>query len=230
MEHKPLFLFFYHLEDLITLQCFEQLCKIEGAENIQPVSSYSRYLPNTFCLKDHDNLFDHGDNYWMYDGLIYKYVLLNKDLILSKDVVITLEYDTWWNHSLKNWLPNLMLDFDALGAENLSFEKEPEWSFFNRDSTIETGLNKSDLLAIRPLAVTCVKSEYLLKVSDFILNNPVYHKMINCELRFGTLLKVVGARIGEFPFKTIKWHSWINKNISKQKGIFHPIKDIEDIN
>lgn len=225
-----LFLFFYHKDDDITLKCYEQLCKIEGAENVQSVSNTLECLPNTFNLNKNNLLFDHGDDYWMYDGLIYKYVLLNKELILSKDVIITLEYDVWWNFYSRNWLPDLIANYDLIVPEMLYSDTSSKWAFFNRDTTRQTGLKKGDLLGARPLAVTCSKPECLVEVSEFIYNNPVFHKMVNCELRFGTLFKILGARIREFPFKdTIKWYEWINENVKEKQGIFHPIKNIDQI-
>jgi hypothetical protein len=227
---KPLFLFFYHKDDEITKSCYRQLCLIEGEQNVVPVSNNLSYLPNTFCLNNFPALFNHGDDYWMYDGLIYKYVLLNKDLILSKDAIITLEYDVWWNLESKNWLPTLIKDFDLAGSEIVSFNKEPSWTFFHKETTALTGVKKSDLIGIRPLAVSCSKPQFLVKVAEFFDTNTVFHQMVNCELRFGTLFKIVGAKIGELPFKkTIKWYQWIVNNVKEKEGIFHPIKNMNQI-
>jgi hypothetical protein len=227
---NSLFLFFYHKNDDITTSCYEQLCSIEGNENVIPVSNNIDYLPNTFCLYKESYMFCHGDDYWMYDGLIYKYVLLNKKLILNKKIIVTLEYDTWWNALSNTWLNELMINYDLLGAEKLTIDKEPLWSFFNRETTLNTEVNKSQLLALRPLAVTCSNPEFLVKVSEFFQDNQVFHSMQNCELRFGTLFNILGARIGTLPFQNIiKWHPWINDNVKNKKGIYHPIKNINTI-
>ena len=138
-----------------------------------------------------------------------------------------LEYDTWWNYPSKEWLPHFLQMFDVLGPKIKKVSDDPDWSFFNRETTFKTQLFCEQLLAIWPLAVTCSKPEFLLKASEFVKNNSLFHKMVNCELRFGTVMNILGAQIGELPFhNNVKWHEWNIGCVENKKSIFHPIKDI----
>ena len=229
---SPLFLFFYHKADKITRICYQQLCDVEGKENVIPVSSFCKDLPNTFYLKDLKDYFFQSDDAFashiMYDGFIYKYVLHNKEFILTKDVIVTVEYDTWWNYSSNKWLKWLIKEYDILGPKIVIYEGDPDWMWFNFKIVDKLNIPKSQLLGLMPLAVTCSKPEYLIKISNFVKDNAVFHYLINCELRFGTAARLVGAKIGELPFKrTIHSLPWDAGAINKQReGIFHPVKYI----
>jgi hypothetical protein len=228
---NPLFLFFYHKQDSITESCYRQLCQIEGLENVIPVSNNLSILPNTFYLPDYPSLFPQYSDYWMYDGLIYKYVLHNKESLLSKDVIITLEYDTWWNYKSDKWIPQLIQEYDVIAGEQVYYTKEPSWSFFTREPVNKLNIPKHELFALRPLAVTISKPSYLIKMSELVRDNELYHHVENCELRYGITAKQIGAKIIDSPFKnTVKWHEWnMPHKVKDLEGIYHPIKHIDKI-
>lgn len=231
---NPLFLFIYDGSSMdTTLRCYHQLCEIEGTENVQPVSKYSRFIANTFCLSDYPDLFLHMDqlDHMMYDSFIYKYVLYNKNSILSKSAVITLEDDVWWNYHSKKWLYYLIQQYDVLGVKKITYDDDRDWQFFNKKIVDKIGVGRHELMCLKPLAVTCSKPEFLVKISEYVRDHELYHLLINCELRFGMAAKMVDARIGELPIEqTVKFYDWDLKSVSREReGIYHPVKNMNQI-
>ena len=89
MKWKPLHLFLYHKDDEVTRSNYEQLCRMEGIKNIQPISDCQSYLPKTYRADKGTWPFPHWDSYWMCDGLIYKYILNNIDKVKSSSVILS---------------------------------------------------------------------------------------------------------------------------------------------
>lgn len=227
-ESQPLFLFLYHKNDFVTQVNYNQLCKIEGFENVQPISDCESFLENTYRLDDGGWEFPHWDSYWMCDGLIYKYVLNNKSKILSRSSIIIIEYDTWWNFSSKKWLKESLKENDVVGVELLEYEKHP-WDFFQKHSHLSFA---KDLLGLRPFSAICCKPEALIKASEYVRDTEEMHKVYNNEMRFATACKLTGSKVGTIPFnfkENIKWHQWVCHTDYPDECIIHPIKNIDQI-
>lgn len=228
-EPQPLFLFLYHKDDLVTRFNYNQLCRIEGQENIQPISDCQSYLKNTFRVDDGEWPFPHWDSYWMCDGLIYKYILNNKEKVLSRSAIIIIEYDTWWNFSSTKWLNESLKDHDVVGVELLEYEKHPTWDFFQKHSNLSF---VKDLVGLRPFSAICCKPESLVKASEYVKNTEELHKVYNNEMRFATACKLSGSKVGVIPYSfkdNIKWHQWGCHTDYPQECIIHPVKNIDQI-
>jgi len=223
---EPLFLFLYHTNDPITHANYNQLCKIEGSENIQPISDCQGFLPNTYQAQFGAWDFPHWDSYWMCDGLIYKYILNNIQTVLARSEIVIIEYDTWWNFSSSKWLSQSLKEYDVIGAELLEYEESPSWVFFEAHKNLSFA---KKMIGLRPFSVICCKSQAIVKAAEYFRNTEELHKVYNNEMRFATACKLSGSKVGEIslPFKnTIKWYEHELKNISQEEGIFHPVKKI----
>jgi hypothetical protein len=226
----PLFLFLYHKNDLVTQANYEQLCKAEGKENIQPISDCQSYLENTYRADEGTWEFPHWDSYWMCDGLIYKYILNNKHIVKSKSAIIIIEYDTWWNISLNKWLDIFLKDFDVVGPEFLNIHQHSQWTFFERHRHLSFS---NDLVGLRPFTSIICKPDSIIKAAEHVKHTEELHKVYNNEMRFATACKLSGSKIGELPtiFKNnIKWHNWNCDNMHPKETIVHPIKNLNQIN
>jgi len=221
---RPLFLFLYHKNDLATHENYNQLCKIEGSENVQPISDCQTFLPNTYQAELGKWDFPHWDSYWMCDGLIYKYILNNKDKVLLKSAIVIIEYDTWWNFCSDNWLASSLIENDVIGAELLEYRKDQSWLWFEKNHKLSFAEN---LIGLRPFSVICCTPEAIIKASEYVKNTEELHKVSNNEMRFATACKLSGSRVGEIPFsfkRNIKWYEYELKNIKNINEIFHPVK------
>jgi hypothetical protein len=227
---NPLFLFLYHKNDLITKINYEQLCKIEGEQNVQPISDCQSYLKNTYRADEGIWEFPHWDSYWMCDGLIYKYILNNKNKVRSKSAIIIIEYDTWWNTPSYKWLNFILNDFDIVGPELLEINKNPSWDFFKKHQHLSFS---KDLVGLRPFTAIVCKPESIINTAEYIKNNTELHKVYNNEMRFATACKLSGSKIGVLPEslkENIKWHQWNCNNMSPKETIVHPIKKYNQVN
>lgn len=225
---KPLFLFLYHKDDFVTRSNYDHLCKLEGMENVQPISDCQSYLPNTYRADLGEWEFPHWDSYWMCDGLIYKYILNNKQKVLSRSEVVIIEYDTWWNIPSKKWLKEVFVNNDVVGVELLENGKH-DWDFFPKHAHLSFA---KELIGLRPFSVICCKSESIVKASEYVKNNDELHPVYNNEMRFATACKLSGSKVGTIPFKfkeNIKWHQWNCHTDYPDEAIIHPIKNNNQI-
>lgn len=223
--NKPLFLFLYHKNDLTTRINYRQLCRIEGIENIQPISDCQCYLPNTYRADLGKFEFPHWDSYWMCDGLIYKYILDNKQKILSRDSIVILEYDTWWNYPSDKWVNQSLVNNDVVGPEVLEISKNQDWDFFTKHRHLSFA---EDLIGLRPFTSIACKSQSIVKAAEYVKNTEELHKVYNNEMRFATACKLSGSKIGTIPFnfkENIKWHQW-ECIATTSESIVHPIKNL----
>lgn len=226
--NDPLFLFLYHKNNLITKINYHKLCSVEKVENIQPISDQQSYLPNTFRTDKVPYLFPHFDSYWMCDGLIYHYILYNKEYILSKSAIVIVEYDTWWNYESKKWLKNALNNYDVIGAKLLDVKKN-NWKFFDENKHLSF---KKELIGLVPFSVICCKPEAILKTAELVKTVKEFHNIRNNEMRFATASKLSGSKVGEigFEFKnTITWNNNHLQNLTNKEGIFHPVKSIKSL-
>lgn len=219
-SHKPLHLFLYHKLDEATRLNFEQLCEMEGEINVQPISDCTSYLPNTFRADHGKWEFPHWDSYWMCDGLIYKYILNNKDRIISSSTVCINEYDTWWQCSSKDWMPDLMSRVDIAASSVLKYGQD-SWVWFEKHKKLDFATRMMGLL---PFSVVCIKPELAIEIASRVKNDSQLHTLYNNELRIATTANLLGSNLGPLPnqiSKNVKWHGCL---YSKEPGIYHPIK------
>lgn len=224
-DYRPLFLFIYHKDDPVTRKNYYQLCKMEGSEYIVPISDCQSFLHNTFRCDIGPWPFKHSDSYGRVDGLIYKYVLEKSKHIRKHSIVFILEWDVWWNTHSKNWGEKLIKQYDIIGPEILTIQKDKDWGWFHNFLHLPI-CNK--MCGIRPFSVVGCKPESLIKVAKYIRDNPYTHEMFIAELRFATICNILGIKLGLLPSKfcyTIKWHEWGAK-CKNEECILHPIKHI----
>lgn len=219
---SPLHLFLYHKDDEATRGNFDQLCSMEGAENVQPISDCRSYLKGTFRADQGKWPFPHWDSYWMCDGLIYKYVLANRDRILASSVVCINEYDTWWQMSSSPWMPELMSKTDIAGSNLLKFGQDG-WTFFEKHKHLDFA---GQLRGLVPFSVICVKPEVMVAIAERVRDDARLHPLYNNEMRIGTTANLIGARMGTLPTHVGKNVQWHHCQYSKESGIYHPIKKV----
>ncbi len=225
---SPLFLFLYHKNDFVTQLNYDQLCRIEGSENVQPISDQQSFLKNTYRADQGTWDFPHWDSYWMCDGLIYKYILNNKDYVSSKSAIVIIEYDTWWNYSSSKWLEESLKNHDVVGVELLEYDKH-SWEFFQKHNHLSF---TKDLIGLRPFSAICCKPKAIINAAEYVKNNTDLHKVYNNEMRFATACKLSGSKVGSIPFnfkENIKWYNWTCGTDYPHECIIHPIKNIEQV-
>lgn len=221
--HKPLFLFMYHKNDVVTRSTYNQLEKTESRHSIVPICEYNSYLPNTYNCSTEPWQFHHHETWVRADSLIYKYVLEKARYVRKHSAVVILEWDVWWNPVSTEWINRTLADADMAGPEIMTQQRDPGWGWFNESCN---NMIKKYMLGIRPFSVIICRPEILVKASKFIRDNKFMHNVKNCELRFATAFNAVQGKIGLLPdkyAKTIKWHEW-DLNCGKQDVIIHPVK------
>lgn len=219
---RPLHLFLYHKDDDATRSNFEQLCSVEGSENVQPISDCRSFLKGTFRADHGKWPFPHWDSYWMCDGLIYKYVLANRERILSSSAICINEYDTWWQIASSEWMPKTMVGLDIAGSNLLKFGNDG-WTFFEKHKHLEFA---NQLRGLVPFSVICVKPECMVAIAERVRDDARLHPLYNNEMRIGTTANLIGSRMGALPQaigKNVQWHRC---EYSKNPGIYHPIKTV----
>ena len=219
---KPLHLFLYHKNDDVTRANYEQLALIEGDENVQPISDSQSYLPNTFRADLQKWPFPHWDSYWMCDGLIYKYLLYNKERVLSSSYVSIIEYDTWWQYSSKEWMQKAMKDHDIIGSNFLSFGKN-QWEFFEKHKHLHFA---NQLRGLVPFSAICIKPETSIAIAERVQADPDFHSLYNNEMRIATAANIIKSKIGLLPLnisKNVQWHGCL---FTDEKSIYHPVKTV----
>lgn len=219
---RPLHLFLYHKSDDATLANYEQLCQLEGESNVQPISDRLSYLPNTFRADKGKWTFPHWDSYWMCDGLIYKYILNNKDRVSSCSTVCINEYDTWWQCTSDEWMPQLMSKCDAAASNVLVYGRD-SWVFFDKHKSLSFA---SQLRGLIPFSVLCIKPDMAIQIASIVQNDERFHPLYNNEMRIGTAANILGAKLGNLPSwigKNVQWHGCQYRN---EKGIYHPVKTL----
>lgn len=217
---RPLHLFLYHKDDDATRNNFEQLCSVEGSENVQPISDCRSFLKGTFRADHGKWPFPHWDSYWMCDGLIYKYVLANRDRVLSSSAICINEYDTWWQIASSEWMPKTVAESDISGSNLLKFGQDG-WTFFEKHKHLEFA---NQLRGLVPFSVICVKPECMVAIAERVRDDTRLHPLYNNEMRIGTTANLIGSRMGTLPQaigKNVQWHRC---EYSKNPGIYHPIK------
>jgi hypothetical protein len=217
---KPLHLFLYHKNDQATVANYEKLCIEEGEDNIQPISDCQSFLPRTFRADQLKWMFPHWDSYWMCDGLIYKYILNNKDRVESSSVVIINEYDTWWQCKSSEWMPQLMKGCDIAASNVLTFGKDG-WVFFDKHKHLDFA---KQLRGLVPFSVVCVRPETAVGIAELVRDDARFHPLYNNEMRIGSAANMLGARIALLPKhigQNVQWHGCQYKS---DPGIYHPIK------
>jgi hypothetical protein len=219
---SPLHLFLYHKDDDATRNNFEQLCHVEGRDNVQPISDCRSYLNGTFRADRGKWSFPHWDSYWMCDGLIYKYVLENIDRVLSSSAVCINEYDTWWQMCSQSWMPELISKADISGSNLLQFGRSG-WTFFEKHKHLDFA---SQLCGLVPFSVICVKPSVMVSIAERVRDDNRLHPLYNNEMRIGTAANLIGAKMQPLPHhvgKNIQWH---HCHYSQEPGIYHPIKQV----
>jgi hypothetical protein len=219
---RPLHLFLYHKDDDATRNNFEQLCGLEGSDNVQPISDCRSYLKGTFRADHGKWPFPHWDSYWMCDGLIYKYVLANRDRVMSSSAVCINEYDTWWQMGSSSWMPELLSKADISGSNILQFGKDG-WTFFEKHKHLDFA---GQLRGLVPFSVICVKPEVMVAIAERVRDDARLHPIYNNEMRIGTTANLIGANMQPLPRhigKNVQWHRC---EYSKEHGIYHPIKNV----
>jgi hypothetical protein len=219
---KPLHLFLYHKNDPATVANFERLCSEEGDSNIQPVSDCQSFLPSTFRADHGKWPFPHWDSYWMCDGLIYKYILNNKDRVMASSAVVINEYDTWWQCGSSEWMPQLMKNCDIAASNVLTFGKDG-WVFFDKHKHLEFA---KQLRGLVPFSVVCIRPETAIGIAEMVRDDTRFHPLYNNEMRIGSAANMLGARISPLPKhigKNVQWHGCQYRD---EPGIYHPIKNL----
>lgn len=219
---KPLHLFLYHKNDPATLANYEKLCLEEGEGNIQPISDCQSFLPRTFRADQGKWPFPHWDSYWMCDGLIYKYILNNKDRVESSSVVVINEYDTWWQCKSSEWMPQMMKGCDIAASNVLTFGKDG-WVFFDKHKHLDFAKHLRGLV---PFSVVCVRPETAVGIAELVRDDARFHPLYNNEMRIGSAANMLGARIASLPKRigqNVQWHGCQYK---PEPGIYHPIKTL----
>lgn len=222
-SYKPLFLFIYHKDDPVTRKNYYQLCKMEGSSSVVPISDCQSFLHDTFRCDVGPWQFKHSDSYGRVDSLIYKYVLTKSKHVRKHSIVFILEWDVWWNTHSKHWAEKLISQYDVIGPEILTIQKNKEWGWFHNFLNLPI---TNQLCGIRPFSVIGCKPENIIKVSKYVRDNPYTHDMFIAELRFATMCNIIGSKIGLLPPKfcsTIKWHEWGAK-CKTEECILHPVK------
>jgi hypothetical protein len=221
-KKKPLHLFLYHKSDNATVANYEQLCLMEGEENVQPISDCSSYLPGTFRADHGPWPFPHWDSYWMCDGLIYKYILNSVDRILSCSTICINEYDTWWQCQSKEWMPQLMLGCDIAASNVLVFGRD-NWVFFHKHKQLAFA---SKLRGLVPFSVICASPPHMVEIAERVRDDSSLHTIYNNEMRIGTAANLIGAKLDKLPNHIGKNIQWNGCRYTDAPGIYHPIKTI----
>jgi hypothetical protein len=171
--------------------------------------------------------------YWKNgDKSLRKWWKMNCNSVMSEEIIIV-EWDTL----IDDVLPNMPKEFDLVGykkiEENLKtrgkcvrkWMKDPTWKNENwwwwpDISEMELDENTS--------AVGLISFGFYMTrkwVLDSVCNSKwdkIYKKSIQNELRFPTIAKLEGARIGEIDLPFVHHKEMKYQNIS---GIYHPIKE-----
>lgn len=229
MNKDIIFLFLYHKNDDITNINIKKLYEIESNQTIRPVSRNLNTIKDTFVCNNHLWLFEHFDDYWMCDGMIYHYALHNKEELLSHKYVIILEYDTWWDYDSRKWFKETIQDADILCA---GIETTDTWDWIRNNRNNKNEQIRSNLYGVVPFSVVCCKTDLLLNMAERVKDSRDWQKLRNNELRFGTLAKSFGANIKTLPqnmSKDIKWYCH-NHKCNKSNIIVHPVKSLEQMN
>lgn len=217
---RPLHLFMYHKNDDATRNNFEQLCDLEGSDNVQPISDCRSFLKGTFRADHGKWPFPHWDSYWMCDGLIYKYVLANKERVLASSAICINEYDTWWQMASSEWMPSTMAESDIVGSNLLKFGTDG-WTFFEKHKHLDFA---SQLRGLVPFSVICVKPECMVAIAERVRDDARLHPLYNNEMRIGTTANLLGSRMGTLPKAVGKNVQWHRCEYSQHPGVYHPIK------
>jgi len=220
IKHEPLHLFLYHKDDAATRSNYDQLVEFEGLERVQPISDCQSSLKNTFRADRGKWQFPHWDSYWMCDGLIYKYVLENKDRVLDSSVVCINEWDTFWQMNSDGWMPELMQKNDIAASNVLKFGRDG-WVFFDKHKHLDFS---ASLMGLVPFSVVCVKPQLMVEIAERVRDDKRFHPLYNNEMRIGTAANICGARIGTLPHNVGRNVQWHHCNYSQSPGIYHPVK------
>jgi hypothetical protein len=217
---KPLHLFLYHKNDDVTYDNYKQLCLMEGKKNVQPISDCQSFLPKTFRADLGKSLLPHWDSYWMCDGLIYKYILMNTDRVLKSSAICISEWDTWWQIKSKGWMEDLLLNCDIAASNILEYGRD-EWIFFEKHKDLSFS---AELRGLVPFSVICIKPKIAIKIAERVRDDTVFHPMYNNEMRIGTVANMIGAKMAKLPIAIGKNVQWAGCKLSEAPGVYHPIK------
>ena len=217
---KPLHLFLYHKNDDVTYDNYKQLCLMEGKKNVQPISDCQSFLPKTFRADLGKLLLPHWDSYWMCDGLIYKYILMNTDRVLKSSAICISEWDTWWQIKSKGWMEDLLLNCDIAASNILEYGRD-EWIFFEKHKDLSFS---AELRGLVPFSAICIKPKIAIKIAERVRDDTTFHPMYNNEMRIGTVANMIGAKMAKLPIAIGKNVQWAGCKLSEAPGVYHPIK------
>lgn len=159
-----------------------------------------------------------GDRRWSPENVILNYALINYKN-LNHSHYMFCEYDCYTECNI-NELCEPYKDYDIVVPSIVTYEKEPDWQWFENLKSIE---DKNLLIGFRPSVFILFKKEALIKLAVEYQQNWESVKNLNSESRLGFLSKKLGFNISQFKDLEVNV-SWFEINFLKNNKIYHPVK------